>query len=144
MTTSTANRLDQDTIVALLRATDRARRHLSGVLRRHDLTLQQYNVLRILRGAAPERLPTLEIAARMIEQTPGASRLLDRLEAQGLVHRQRCPEDRRRVLCGLTERAAATLAELDAPIARADGECLARLADREKRQLQDLAARVAG
>lgn len=143
MTTRTGNRLDKDTIMALLQATDRARRHFSGILRQWDLTQQQYNVLRILRGAAPETLATLEIAARMIEKTPGASRLVDRLEAQGLVNRERCPEDRRRVLCRLTDRALEILAELDEPIARADSECLARLSNREKRQLQDLTSRIA-
>lgn len=129
--------------MALLRATDRARRYFSGILRERELTLQQFNVLRILRGAAPERLPTLEIAERMIEKTPGASRLVDRLEAQGLVDRERCSEDRRRVLCGLTDRALEILAELDEPIARADRECLQQLSDSEKRQLQDLASRIA-
>jgi DNA-binding MarR family transcriptional regulator len=85
----------------------------------------------------------LEIAARMIEKTPGASRLVDRLEDQGLVHRERCHEDRRKVLCRPTDRALEILAALDEPIARADSECLARLSDREKRQLQDLTSRIA-
>ena len=143
MKTPTEEPRDKDTILALLQATDRVRRSLSAVLRQRDLTLQQYNVLRILRGAAPEALPTLEIAERMIEKTPGASRLVDRLEAQGLVHRERCPEDRRQVLCTLTERAREILAELDEPITRADTECLAQLSDREKHQLRDLASRVA-
>jgi len=143
MTMRTVDRLDKDTILALLKATDRVRRHFSGILHRWELTLQQYNVLRILRGSAPEALPTLEIAARMIEKTPGASRLVDRLEVQGLVHRERCPEDRRRVLCSLTDRALEILAELDGPIAGADSECLARLSDREKSQLQDLTLRIA-
>jgi DNA-binding MarR family transcriptional regulator len=138
----TGDQLDKETILALLEATDRVRRHFSEILRQWDLTLQQYNVLRILRGAAPEALPTLEIAARMIEKTPGASRLVDRLEAQGLVHRERCTEDRRRVLCRPTDRALEILAQLDQPIARADGECLARLSVREKQQLQDLTARI--
>ena len=142
-TTATARQLDKDTILALFKATDRARRHYAGILRPWDLTLQQFNVLRILRGAAPEALPTLEIATRMIEKTPGASRLVDRLEAQGLVHRERCREDRRRVLCRPTARALKILAELDEPIARADSECQMRLSDREKRQLQDLTSRIA-
>ncbi len=141
-TKSTTHQLDKDTILALFKATDRARRHYTKILRPWDLTLQQFNVLRILRGAAPEALPTLEIAARMIEKTPGASRLLDRLEAQGLVHRERCREDRRRVLCSPTDRALKILAELDEPIASADSACLTRLNDREKRQLQDLTSRI--
>ena len=143
MTKNTGSRLDKDTLMALLQAHDRVRRHFSEILREWDLTLQQFNVLRILRGAAPEALPTLEIAARMIEKTPGASRLVDRLQAQGLVHRERCPEDRRRVLCRPTDRALELLAELDEPIARADSACLAQLSDSEKRQLQELASQIA-
>ena len=70
-------------------------------------------MLRILRGAGPEGLPTLEIAARMIEHSPGVTRLLDRLEARKLVRRVRCPEDRRQVLCHATEAARRLLAGLE-------------------------------
>ena len=63
-----------------MRAADLVRRRVTCVLEPHDITGQQYNVLRILRGAGAEGLPTLEIAQRMIEQTPGITRLIDRLE----------------------------------------------------------------
>ena len=59
------------------------------------LSLKQHNVLRILRRAANEGLPTLEVAARMIEQAPAITRLLDKLEAQGLIRRERSRKDRR-------------------------------------------------
>lgn len=140
--TAHARELDKPAILELLRAADRARRHFSEVLHPFDLTLQQYNVLRILRGASPEALPTLAIGERMIEKTPGVSRLLDRLEARGLVRRERCDEDRRRVLCMLTERASGILAQLDEPIDRADADCLARLSDQEKSRLIDLTSRI--
>jgi DNA-binding MarR family transcriptional regulator len=142
MMTSTANPQDKEALLALLQAADRVRRHFTAILRPWGLTLQQFNVLRILRGAAPEALPVLEIGARMIEKAPGASRLVDRLEAQGLVRREPCPEDRRRVLCAPTERALEILAELDEPIAQADSDSLAGLGDREKRQLRDIASRI--
>ena len=74
----------------LVRTADLVRRVLDAVVEPHGITLQQYNVLRILRGAGAEGLPTLEIGERMIEQAPGVTRLLDRLEAKGLVRRQRC------------------------------------------------------
>ena len=61
----------QEAGIALLRTTDLVRRRMSAVLEAEDVTVQQYNVLRILRGAGPEGLPTLEIAERMIERTPG-------------------------------------------------------------------------
>ena len=80
------------------------------------VTLQQYNVLRILRGSRPDGLPTLGIAARMIEQAPGITRLLDRLERKGLIRRQRCPGDRRQVLCFITEKGLARVDALTASI----------------------------
>ena len=91
------------------------------------VTLQQYNVLRILRGAGPAGLPTLEIAARMIERSPGITRLLDRLEARGLVRRVRCPDDRRQVIGHATDKAARLLSALERPLAGAIRQSLAPL-----------------
>jgi MarR family transcriptional regulator, organic hydroperoxide resistance regulator len=116
-----------EAVVTLLGTADRVRTSLSAVTEAHGTTLQQYNVLRILRGAGPAGLPTLEIAARMIEHSPGITRLLDRLEARGLVRRVRCPQDRRQVLCHATDRARRLLAALDRPVADASGHVLAPL-----------------
>jgi DNA-binding MarR family transcriptional regulator len=110
----------QEGVVALLRTVGR-------VVEERGITLQQYNVLRILRGAGDDGLPTLDIAARMIEHAPGVTRLLDRLEAKGLVRRKRCPRDRRQVLCHATPAALRLLAVLDAPMERADREALGML-----------------
>src|SRR6266498_2157591 len=99
-------------VVALLRTTDLLRRVLSEVAEARRNTLQQYNVLRILRGAGDEGLPTLEIGERMIEQSPGITRLLDRLEAKALVRRKRCLADRRQVLCWITAEGLALLTTL--------------------------------
>ena len=57
----------QEASIGLLRTADELRRYFSTILEPSGITTQQYNVLRILRGAGPEGLPTLEIAARMIE-----------------------------------------------------------------------------
>ncbi len=116
-----------EAVVTLLGTADRVRTALSSVVEAHGITLQQYNVLRILRGAGDEGLPTLDIAARMIEHSPGITRLLDRLEARKLVRRVRCPEDRRQVLCHATEAARRLLAGLDGPVADAGRQALAPL-----------------
>jgi len=116
-----------EAVVTLLGTADRVRTALSRVVEAHGITLQQYNVLRILRGAGPEGLPTLDIAARMIEHSPGITRLLDRLEARKLVRRVRCPEDRRQVLCHASEAARRLLAGLDGPVADAGRRTLAPL-----------------
>lgn len=116
-----------EAVVTLLATADRVRAALAQVVEAHGITLQQYNVLRILRGAGTEGLPTLEIAARMIERSPGVTRLLDRLEARKLVRRVRCPEDRRQVLCHAAETARRLLAGLDAQVAEAGRRVLAPL-----------------
>jgi DNA-binding MarR family transcriptional regulator len=64
----------------------------------------------------------------MIERTPGITRLLDRLEAKRLVRRQRCPSDRRQVLCWITESGLRLLKELQEPVDRADHEAIGSLA----------------
>ncbi|HEY7509211.1 MAG TPA: MarR family transcriptional regulator [Vicinamibacteria bacterium] len=117
----------QEGVIALLRTADVVRRVLARVVEPHGITLQQYNVLRILRGAGAEGLPTLEVGERMIEQTPGVTRLLDRLEAKGLVRRKRCPHDRRQVLCFATPAARRLVDQLDAPMDRADRDALRAL-----------------
>ena len=106
----------EEALVTLLRTTDVLRRHLGAVVEPHGITMQQYNVLRILRGAGEEGLPTLEIAARMLEQTPGITRLIDPLEAKKLVARERCTCDRRCVYCRVTPAGLQRLARLDAPV----------------------------
>ena len=122
----------QEAVVALMRTADLVRRHAIAVLEPHGLTLQQYNVLRILRGAGADGLPTLEIADRMIERTPGITRLLDRLEAKELVRRQRCPKDRRQHLCWATPKALAILQKIDAPAMRQAEETMKGLRHKDR------------
>ena len=110
----------QEATVALLRTADVVRRQLAHTVDPHGITLQQYNVLRILKGAAPDPLPTLEIAERMIEAQPGITRLLDRLDAKGLVRRERCADDRRQVHCWITDEGLELLADLDPVVDEAD------------------------
>jgi DNA-binding MarR family transcriptional regulator len=98
----------QEALLGLMRTTDLVRRQATALVEPHGITLQQYNVLRILRGG--------EVAERMVEQTPGITRLLDRLEAKGFVKRQRCPKDRRQHLCWITPKSAALLEKLDDPM----------------------------
>ena len=132
----------EEAVVTLVATADRVRDRLSQEVASHGITLQQYNVLRILRGAGEHGLPTLEIAARMIEKSPGITRLVDRLEAHGLVRRVRCPRDRRQVLCHATAAANRLVAELGAPMARAAQHCLEPLDGAGTRELVSLLDRV--
>jgi DNA-binding MarR family transcriptional regulator len=128
----------QEAAVSLLHTADLVRRVLASVVGAEDVTLQQYNVLRILRGAGADGLPTLEIAERMVEQTPGITRLIDRLETKKLVIRERCSTDRRQVFCRITKGGLALLARLDAPLHATEEASLARLTPRQLTQLVHL------
>ncbi len=121
--------------MALLRTADVVRRYIARVLEPYGITPQQFNVLRILRGAGPDGTPTLTIAERMIEEAPGITRLLDRLEIKGMVRRQRCPEDRRQVLCHATPQALDLLGRIDGAMNEADEASLGTLSEEDKAQL---------
>lgn len=131
----------EEAALSVLRTADVLRGHFSTVLEPRGLTVQQYNVLRILRGASPEALPTMEIAQRMLEKTPGITRFIDRLERKGFVERQRSAEDRRRVYCSITPAGLQLLDELDGPMASSD-DALAMLSAFEVDLLIDLLARI--
>ena len=120
------------------------RRVIASVVEPHGITQQQYNVLRILRGAGEKGLPTLEIADRMIEETPGITRLIDRLELKRLVTRERSATDRRQVFCRITPDGLTLLARLDEPIAEAEREALGILSERQLTQLLSLLDRARG
>jgi MarR family transcriptional regulator, organic hydroperoxide resistance regulator len=125
----------QEAILALYRTSDVLRRQFAQLVEPHGISLQQYNVLRILRGAGKTGTPTLDIADRMIEMTPGVTRLLDKLEAKKLVRRERCPEDRRQVLCWITESGLRLLAQLDKPLQVAGVKSMAVLSESEQKAL---------
>jgi DNA-binding MarR family transcriptional regulator len=124
-----------EAVLGLLRTADVVRRRLVPLVESAGVTAQQYNVLRILRGAGAAGLPTLEIAERMIEQTPGITRLVDRLEAQGFVARERSDSDRRVVACRITAAGLKLLAGLDDPVDAADSDAVAMLTRDDLRHL---------
>lgn len=132
----------QEAAVALLRTADVLRRLAGAVVEANGITAQQYNVLRILRGAGERGLPTLEIVERMIESTPGITRLIDRLESKKLVARERCINDRRQVFCRITAGGLSLLAALDAPMLQATDTALGVLKKTELTSLIDLLDRT--
>jgi DNA-binding MarR family transcriptional regulator len=119
--------LEQEVVLNLVRTADALGRQIELLFKPHDLSPTQYNVLRILRGAGGEGLPCGEIAARMITRDPDMTRLLDRLEARGLITRARATDDRRVVNSRITPKGLAELAELDEPVRLAHERQLAHV-----------------
>lgn len=126
----------------LIRTADDLRRYFTAFYEPHDLTPQQYNVLRILRGAHPEALATMDIAERMVERTPGITRLLDRLEGKGLILRERPPADRRQVLISISAEGLELLDLLEEPVREATAAVLDGLPADEVEQLVSVLVRI--
>jgi len=128
--------------VGLLITAGVLRRKLSALVEQGGVTFQQFNVLRILRGAGTEGLPTREIAARLLEKSPGITRFIDQLETRGLVKRRRSTSDRRQVFCMITESGLELLSKLDQPVDEWDEQRLSVLNERELKQLIGFLERI--
>lgn len=89
---------------------------VAEVLKPYGITRTQYNALRILRGAGETGLCRNEVRERLVAQVPDASRLLDRMEAAGLIRRERDTADRRFVTTRITAEGLRVVGELDGPI----------------------------
>ncbi len=129
--------LEEDVFVNLHRTADLLARSAEKVLRDGDVSPNQYNVLRILRGA-PEGLPCNEIARRMISRDPDITRLLDRLEKRSLISRCREAKDRRTVLTRITPEGLKLLRDLDEPVTEIHKSQLGHIGREGLRSLLDL------
>ena len=109
-----------------------------------QLTPNQYNVLRILRGSHPTRLPCGDIAERMIARDPDITRLVDRLGRRGLVTRSRSRQDRRVVEVGITEKGLHVLQSLDGHVDRFPKAMLGHLGLKKLEQLVALLETIIG
>jgi len=107
---------EQEVFLNLWRTYDRLHMLEEELFEQFDLTPQQYNALRLLRGEAGRKVPTLVLAARLVSRAPDITRLLDKLEERGLIERERPPDNRRMVLIGLTTRGRELLAGLDGQV----------------------------
>jgi DNA-binding MarR family transcriptional regulator len=132
----------QETTLALMRTASVVSRRYARLVEPHGISLAQYNVLRILRGAGPDGLPTLAIRDRMIEEGSTVTRLLDKLEAAGLVQRSRCRPDRRQVLCTISDAGLALLTTLDPTFDATDESSMSMLDGESRRTLLDTLARI--
>ena len=112
--------IEEEVYVGLQLVADRLAAPWARVLKESaDLTLVQYNVLRILRGAGAEGLWAGELGERLVTRSPDVTRIVDRLEKRGLVRRSADPSDRRAVRVHITDAGRERIAPFDTPQARA-------------------------
>ncbi len=127
--------LQQEAFLNLCRSATALEASLETLLKQHGVSLPQYNVLRILRGAGRAGLGRNGIRDRLVTRMPDVTRMLDRLERLGLIHRERSATDRRQVTTCLSAAGASLLKLLDAPVA---AEHQRRFRQFTKGQLQSL------
>jgi len=130
--------LEQEAYLTIQRLASELHAGFAELFRGAGLSAPQYNVLRILRGAGDAGLTCGEIAERLVTRDPDVTRLLDRLEAQGLVARVRERPDRRVVTSRITPAGLALVADLDAPMAALHRRQLGHLGDDRLQALIDL------
>lgn len=82
-------------------------------LKKHNITPEQYNVLRILRGSHPKKMMLSDISSRMIDRNSNATRLVEKLRGKGLVKRNICEENRRQVDISITAKGMQVLSSID-------------------------------
>jgi DNA-binding MarR family transcriptional regulator len=107
-------------------------------LKAHGLSPAQYNILRILRGQTDGQLACSQIGLRMVTREPDVTRLLDRLEKDGLVGRVRSDTDRRVVRISITTAGRSLLVELDEPMRQIHRNSLGHLTRAEIREMNRL------
>ena len=105
-----------EAVVSLLVAAGQLAQRMNDCCRTHGVTHDQYNILRILRGVHPQGHPRYEIAKRLISRAPDVTRLIDRLERQGLVSRGWAPENRRHSITTITQQGLDLLSAMDPDI----------------------------
>ncbi len=129
--------LEQAAILNILRTSDIFHNQFGRLFRPYGLTPSQYNVLRILRGEG-KPMPSLEIADRMVQVVPAITGQIDRLQAQNLVKRKRCTEDRRVVYIEITPKALSLLKEIDEPDLNLHRKLIGHLSSDELSELSRL------
>jgi len=127
--------LEDEAFLNVLRTAEAFLRRETEFLKAYEVTLPQYNVLRILRGAEPEGLICREISERMIARDPDVTKLLDRLEARGLVRRERQEKDRRVIVTRATPEGLKLVNELDQPSLKLTEDLLKHLGERKLKTL---------
>ncbi|MGN6369756.1 MAG: MarR family winged helix-turn-helix transcriptional regulator [Phycisphaerae bacterium] len=136
--------LQQELFLNLVRTADHVMRAFEELLKPHNLSPTQYNILRILRGAGDCGMPCKGIGEHLITRDPDITRLLDRLEARNLITRQRDTRDRRVVSTRLTSEGTKILKDLDKPVLDMHKTQLAHMSEMKITQLIDLLEEVRG
>lgn len=136
------NYIEKETIVALITVNNTITEKLMRLLRDFDLTIAQFNILRILRGQKGTPVSLATIHERMIAKMSNTTRLVDRLVKKGLVDRKICPHNRRKVDIIITKKGLEILCQLDPILYENDQDFLKNLSIEEIKILKNLLHKI--
>lgn len=138
MTIVVCTMIERDVIIGLMQSGNMAHDQINTLLQSYGLTLQQFNVLRILRGRNGSAACLESITNDMIQRMSNTSRLVDRLMVKALVDRKVCEKNRRKVDIFITDKGLKLLAEIDPVLDAREIEITSCLTSQEKEQLFQL------
>ncbi|NER18429.1 MarR family winged helix-turn-helix transcriptional regulator [Spongiivirga citrea] len=130
--------LPKRTLIHLQLVASRLHEDLSETLKPFDVSLQQFNVLRILRGQKGNPATLQTISERMVNKMSNTTRLVDKLIAKGLVRRDICPSNRRKVDITITNKGLEVLKEMDLAMNNTESRMLTNFSETELQEINRL------
>jgi DNA-binding MarR family transcriptional regulator len=127
--------VEEEAILSIARTAAVVEHAGAEALKPFDLTITQYNVLRILRGAGGDGLCRNEVGERLVTKVPDVTRLLDRMEAAGLIVRQRGAQDRRFVATRITDKGLKLVEKIDGELPAMHGRQVGHVSQKRLREL---------
>ena len=134
--------LSQKAVLNIIYTQNNINERLIEILKPYDLSNEQYNVLRILRGQKGNPANMCLIQERMLAKTSNTTRLVDKLLLKELVTRKVCKENRRKIEVMITEKGLDILKELDPKVDNYEQNIVANLSSSELEQLNDLLEKI--
>jgi DNA-binding MarR family transcriptional regulator len=134
--------IEQEGLLNLFIASNYLHSKLDSICNGYQITIAQFNVLRILKGAHPEGYPRGEIIRRMVEPAPDVTRLIDRLITEGLVERYESKEDRRLSLARITKKGINLLTKINPDVDKFILDYSSTLTKTEKEMLSNICEKL--
>jgi DNA-binding MarR family transcriptional regulator len=129
-------------IITLLKTNSRVLEALGKVLKQHDVSLQQFNVLRILRGQKGEAANLSTVQDRMVNRMSNTTRIVDKLIDKNFVQRSICEKNRRKIELFITEEGGSLLTLLDQLVDEVETQLTDQLSTDEKQNLVSLLNKI--
>lgn len=134
--------LNRDLITSLIKKSTEITESIGSVLKEDKLTIQQFNVLRILRGRKGKVASLLDVSKDMIHSNSNTTRVIDKLVTKSLVSREQCPTDRRQIELSITDEGLLLLKTLDKKVEEAESNITKNLKDSEIKELLQLIHKI--